>query len=120
MPPTIDPSVVSFCPCGTQSSATGSCVYPRVEDNSSTVHLQIEAIEDSLQFQIDEDVVVVGLSLDVYGLSIHAATLAAIEGEEEGQYNSDVHEDESDKEEGDDDKEEEEEGSEEEEVEGNK
>ena len=56
VPPVAAISIVSLCPCGTQSIAARSGDYLRPEDNPFA--MQIQRAKDSLQFHIEEDIIV--------------------------------------------------------------
>ena len=57
--------------CGTQQSASKGYIYPRPKDNPTPLGLLLQALKDSLQFQIKEEMDAADPVEGVHGLSLN-------------------------------------------------
>ena len=86
MPPAVRLAAISLRACGGRSSEGGTQIYPRVEHSSNPLELHYYTPEDSLRFQIEEDVNATRSAEGACGLSPHVVegvVVAGNEGEEE-------------------------------------
>ena len=73
VPPTARLAAISLRACGGRSDEGGTQIYPRVEHSPSPLELHYHTPEDSLRFQIKEDVNATRSAEGAYGLSPHVA-----------------------------------------------
>ena len=79
MPPAAKLATISLRACSGRSSAGGAQIYPRLEYSPSPLELQFHTPEDSLRFQIEEDVNTTRPAEDACGLSPHVARTHTLE-----------------------------------------
>ena len=79
VPPVARLAAISLRACGGCSGASGAQIYPRVEHSPSPLELQFHTPEDSLRFQIEEDVNATRPAEGACGLSPHVAESHTLE-----------------------------------------
>ena len=79
MPPAAKLAAISLRACSGRSGASGAQIYPRVEHSPSPLELQFHTPENSLRFQIEEDVNATCLAKGACRLSPHVAGTHTLE-----------------------------------------